>query len=84
MCPGPVPRGLLHLRLPADHVLGIDPPAQAQGAVPLDVLEGHPAAMERRNDYPEWEPGTGPEGWGDRVWIQKDMFDFTSYDKDDV
>lgn len=37
--------------------------------------------MGRGDDYPDWEPGTGPEGWGDRVWIQKDMFDFVSYEE---
>jgi predicted AlkP superfamily phosphohydrolase/phosphomutase len=63
------------------HLLGIEPPAQAQGALPRDLLEGHPSVMERGDDYPDWEPGTGPEGWGDRVWIQKDMFDFVSYEE---
>jgi len=62
------------------HLLGMERPAQAQGPVPRDVLEGHAAAMERRTDYPEWEPGTGPQGYGDRVWVQKDMFDFVSHE----
>jgi len=57
------------------HLLGIEPPAQCQGAVPRDILEGRPSIMNRTADYPKWEPGTGPAGWGDRIQVQKDMFD---------
>ncbi len=57
------------------HLLGIEPPAQCQGALPRDILDGEPATMNRGTDYPEWEPGTGPAGWGDRIQVQKDMFD---------
>ena len=59
------------------YLLEIEPPAQCQGRLPSDILEAKPTTMERRTDYPEWEPGTGPAGWGNRVWVQKDMFDLT-------
>ena len=35
------------------------------------------STMPRRSDYPEWKKGTQPAGWGERVWVQKDMFDLT-------
>ena len=37
--------------------------------------------MERLTDYPEWESGTRPAGWGERIQVQKDMFDFQGYSK---
>ena len=57
------------------HLLDIEPPAQCQGALPRNILEAWPSVMDRRTDYPEWEPNTSPAGWGDRVQVQKDMFD---------
>jgi len=52
------------------HLLGIDPPAQAQRAVPRDFLEGAATAYERSSAVPEWEKGTDVRGFGDRVWTQ--------------
>jgi hypothetical protein len=60
------------------HLLEIETPAQCQGYLPRDILESQPEALARRFDYPEWEPGTRPGGWGNRIQIQKDMFDFVS------
>lgn len=62
------------------HLLGIEFPAQCQGYLPRDILESGPGTMDRRINYPEWELGTRPEGWGDRIQVQKDMFDFISHD----
>ncbi|RMF93166.1 MAG: hypothetical protein D6736_02175, partial [Nitrospinota bacterium] len=61
------------------HLLGIEPPRQAQGAVAYDFLEGVDLVRERETSLPEWARGTGREGWGGRIWVQKDMFDFKSY-----
>ncbi len=60
------------------NLLGIETPAQCQGYLPRDILESGPSTIERRVDYPNWEPGTRPGGWGERIKIQKDMFDFVS------
>ncbi len=58
------------------HLLGIEPPAQSQGAVPRDMLEGTEVVRERDDRLPDWEWGTRVDGWGDRVWTQKrDMFE---------
>ena len=58
------------------HLLGIDPPDQAQGTVPRDFLEGTEPFIDRPTELPGWEWGTRLEGWGDRVWTQKrDMFE---------
>ncbi len=62
------------------HLLGIEVPAQCQGYLPLDILESGPSTIARRDNYPEWELGTRPEGWGDRIQVQKDMFDFVNPD----
>lgn len=59
------------------HLLQVEMPDQAQGSLPRDLLEAGPATMARRTDYPEWEQGTSPAGWGDRVQVQRDMFDFS-------
>ncbi len=45
-----------------------------------NILESGPSTMTRRTDYPEWETGTRPEGWGNRIQVQKDMFDFVNHD----
>lgn len=58
------------------HLLEIDPPAQCQGSLPSDILEAKPSTMERRTEYPEWEPSTVPPREKGRVWVQVDMFDF--------
>ena len=58
----------------------IEFPAQCQGYLTRDIMESGPSTMDRRTDYPEWEPGTRPEGLGDRIQVQKDMFDFISHD----
>ena len=58
----------------------IEFPAQCQGYLPHDILESGPSSIARRDDYPKWEPGTRPEGWRDRIQVQKDMFDFISHD----
>lgn len=63
------------------HLLDIDPPAQCQAHLPTDILEGKSTVMERLTDYPEWESGTRPAGWGERIQVQKDMFDFQVYNK---
>ncbi len=52
------------------HLLGIDPPAHAQGAVPRDYLEGVDAEFARSTELPDWESGTDVHGYGDRVWTQ--------------
>ena len=52
------------------HLLGIDPPAQAQGQVPRDFLEHVEPVYERRSELPAWEKGTDAKGFGDRVWTQ--------------
>ena len=58
------------------HLLGIEPPAQCQGALPRDYLEGIAPTADRAAHLPTWEWGTGVDGWGDRVWTQKrDMFE---------
>lgn len=58
------------------HLLGIDPPAQCQGALPRDFLEGVAATADRVPGLPDWEWGTQVDGWGDRVWTQRrDMFE---------
>lgn len=58
------------------HLLGIEPPAQCQGVLPRDYLEGVPPVADRTAELPEWEVGTRVDGWGDRVWTQKrDMFE---------
>ncbi len=58
------------------HLLGIEPPDQCQGSLPRDFLEGAKPVMERLEGLPDWEWGTRPDGWGDRVWTQKrDMFE---------
>ncbi len=58
------------------YLMEIEPPAQCQGYLPTDILEGKPVTKERLTNYPEWEPGTRPAGWGSRIRVQKDMFDF--------
>jgi predicted AlkP superfamily phosphohydrolase/phosphomutase len=63
------------------HLLGIETAAQCQGYLPSDILESGPCTIERRVDYPNWEPGTRPEIWGEHIQIQKDMFDFVSKNK---
>ena len=58
------------------HLLSIEPPAQCQGALPRDYLEGIAPTADRVADLPAWEWGTGVDGWSDRVWTQKrDMFE---------
>ncbi|MCY4437413.1 MAG: alkaline phosphatase family protein [Chloroflexi bacterium] len=58
------------------HLLGFEPPAQCQGALPRDFLEGIAPTADRADDLPAWEWGTQVDGWGDRVWTQKrDMFE---------
>ncbi len=52
------------------HLLGIDPPDQAQGTVPRDFLEGTTPVYERKSGLPSWEKGTDVDGFGDRVWTQ--------------
>jgi hypothetical protein len=52
------------------HLLGIDPPAHAQGTVPRDYLEGVDAEFVRSTELPDWEDGTDVHGYGDRVWTQ--------------
>ena len=37
------------------HLLGIQPPAQAQGAIAYDLLEGHEIARQRPNPTPQVE-----------------------------
>ena len=58
------------------HLLGFEPPAQCQGALPRDFLEGIAATADRTDRLPTWERGTRVDGWGERVWTQKrDMFE---------
>ena len=58
------------------HLLGIEPPAQCQGALPRDFLAGVPPTADRAAGLPAWEWGTRVDGWGERVWTQKrDMFE---------
>ena len=58
------------------HLLGNEPPAQCQGALPRDFLEGVAPVHDRAPNLPDWERGTRVDGWGDRVWTQKrDMFE---------
>ena len=52
------------------HLLGIEPPAQAQGQVPRDFLEHVEPVYERPSELPAWEKGTDANGFGDRVWTQ--------------
>lgn len=61
------------------HLLGIEPPIHAQGAVVRDFFEGVNMWRERDATLPSWAKGTGREGWGGRIWVQKDMFDFKSH-----
>ena len=58
------------------HLLSFEPPAQCQGALPRDFLEGVAPTADRAAGLPEWEWGTRVNGWGERVWTQKrDMFE---------
>jgi len=52
------------------HLLGIEPPDQAQGTVPRDFLEHTIPVYKRNLDLPNWEKGTDVDGFGDRVWTQ--------------
>ena len=52
------------------HLLGIDPPAQAQGQVPRDFLQEVEPVYKRPSELPAWEKGTDANGFGDRVWTQ--------------
>ena len=62
------------------HLLGIEPPRHAQGAVATDLLEGRDLARQRETTLPDWARGTSrDETWGGDVWVQHDMFDFRSH-----
>ncbi|MHB1134826.1 MAG: alkaline phosphatase family protein [Chloroflexota bacterium] len=45
------------------HILGIQPPAQAQGTIIYDLLEGHEIARQRPNPTPEIEGLTDYKKW---------------------
>ena len=45
------------------HLLGIQPPAQAQGAIIYDLLEGHEIARQRPNPTPQVEGLTEYKRW---------------------
>lgn len=45
------------------HILGIEPPAQAQGAIAYDLLEGHEISRQRPNPTPQIEGLTDYKKW---------------------
>jgi predicted AlkP superfamily phosphohydrolase/phosphomutase len=45
------------------HILGIQPPAQAQGAIAYDLLEGHDMARQRPNPTPQVEGLSDYKAW---------------------
>lgn len=45
------------------HLLGIQPPAQAQGAIAYDLLEGHEIARQRPNPTPQVEGFSDYKKW---------------------
>jgi len=45
------------------HLLGIQPPAQAQGAIAYDLLEGHEMARQRPNPTPHVEGLSDYKAW---------------------
>ncbi|MCL5075977.1 MAG: alkaline phosphatase family protein [Chloroflexi bacterium] len=53
------------------HLLDIEPPAQSQGAVAYDLLEGHEMYRERPSIALQ------AKAMDRRIWIQRDMHDFS-------
>jgi len=55
------------------HLLGIQPPAQSQGAIIYDLLEGHEMVRERPRTTPQYEPTRKHKKWWTRFREQKGL-----------
>jgi len=55
------------------HLLGIQPPAQSQGAIIYDLLEGHEMVRERPPTTPKYEPTRKYKQWWSQFREQKGL-----------
>ena len=55
------------------HLLGIQPPAQSQGAIIYDLLEGHEMVRERPRTTPQYEPTRKYKKWWTQFREQKEL-----------
>lgn len=53
------------------HLLGIEPPAQCQGAVAYDLFEGHEMVRKRPDPTPEYAPTKHIKSW-----MQKHLYEY--------
>ena len=60
------------------HILGIEPPAQSQGAVAYDLFEGHEMVRELPGDRVE------DRELDERVILQRGMHDYAVIEDDDI